>query len=318
MTDRETVFGDMAILIPVRSDPRILDCIESIDIKGVELVIALNDPTAEIRMICERLESATIVVVAEPGIGGALAAAVEATKRRYLVLTDSDCLFDRGALGHLADALVSGAEIARGDVIYDTGNSWTGRLIAEARRSNHDGRVNGYSPLLVIDRRVIPAIGGYLFSSGLPFREDRELDFRLQLAGKVVVPTKASVRHAPQHGVVDLRSAFRYGRGERIGRRMGLFAKPSWSWVIRDAGRTLVWYARECSWSVTAYLGVWTSIFWCGLLLPVAGERRQPRAPFRVAEGVPMWSTELPAKYAIALRHQHATMGRTIGSDSGQ
>lgn len=313
--DPAAVLADMAILVPVCSDPRIVQCVESIDVEGPEVVVALNGATRAVEEACTLLRGVTTVSVPRPGIGGALAAAVEATDRRYLVFTDSDCLFDRGALIHLAEALASGATIARGEVLYDGGGTWSGRLIAEARAANHDGRINGYSPLLAVDRSIIGTVGGYLFSRHLPFREDRELDFRLQLAGLTVVPTPATVRHAPQHGVADLRSAFRYGRGERLGRRMGLFATPTARWTISDLGRTLRWYSRRCRLPVAGYLAVWTVVFWSGLVLPVREEADLPIAAFRVPSGVPMWTTELPETYAAALRRSHADRGGIIEED---
>ena len=312
MITRADVLADMAILIPVRSDPRIIDCINSIDSDAPEVVIALNDPTEEVESICEQLDGVTTVCVPRAGIGGALAVAADATDRRYLVFTDSDCRFDRGALDHLAEALQAGAAVARGEVLYENGGTWSGRLIAEARAANHDGRANGYSPLLAVDRLITPDIGGYLFSVHLPFREDREFDFRLQLAGYAVVPTPATVRHAPQRGAADLRSAFRYGRGERLGRRMGLFATPSRRWTILDLGRSLLWYSRRCRPSVAGYLAVWTVVFWIGLTVPTHEEQGVPGTAFRVRAGVPMWTTELPRPYATALRRHHAEMGRII------
>jgi len=317
MIDLAAVLADMAVLVPVCSDPRIVQCVESIDVDGVEVVVALNGATPTVEAACTLLRGATTVSVPQRGIGGALAAAIDATDRRYLVFTDSDCLFDRGALAHLAEALASGVTIARGEVLYDGGSTWSGRLIAEARAANHDGRVNGYSPLLAVDRSVIGLIGGYLFSRQLPFREDRELDFRLQLASLRVIPTPATVRHAPQHGISDLRSAFRYGRGERLGRRIGLFATPTVRWTIADFGRTLRWYARRCRLPVAGYLAIWTVVYWSGLLLPTQREADLPKASFRVPSGVPMWTTELPESYAAALRRNHADRGRMIeGSPS--
>ncbi|QXC60511.1 glycosyltransferase [Aquihabitans sp. G128] len=313
MTDPKTILADMAILVPVCSDLRIVECIASIDVDGPEVVIALNGATSAVKEACATIEGVKTVFVPRAGIGGALAAAVEATGRRYLVFTDSDCRFDPGALVHLAEALAGGASIARGEVLYDGGGTWSGRLIAEARTANHDGRVNGYSPLLGVDRCVVADVGGYLFSGNLPFREDREFDFRLQLAGKVVLPTPATVRHAPQHGAADLRSAFRYGRGERLGRRMGLFATPSVRWTLLDFGRTLGWYSRRCRLPVVGYLAIWTVVFWLGLALQAKEEEDGlPGVAFRVTAGVPMWTTELPEAYAAALRRSHTEAGRPI------
>jgi len=308
-----------SVIIPVKDDIRVGDCMDSID-EDVEVVLALNGASPEIERICRTHPRGPVwTAAAEANLGAAYNAGAEKASGRYLLFMDSDCLFTPGTVRALVGAVIS-HPVVKGRVEFSSGRSAISRMIQNSRSFQISDHVNAYSPPLIYDKTIVSVIGGYHYSPLIHWEEDREFDFRLQLAGiPVVYLPDAVVRHAAQDGVSDLRSGFRYGLGEGIGQELGLFITPSVLWRLWNDLWSVAEVARRKGLPTAAYRVIWLSSYHLGTLYHWARDpydvRRQypPTAGrIRVGRGVPGHTTKLEERHREALRAAHRRAGRII------
>ncbi len=198
----------------------------------------LNGATASfdawVHTVCP---SASIVRLAEPGLGAAYNAGLAACATEYVLLMDLDCRFAPGAISRLR-SLLDTAPLAKGRVVFEA-NGPMSRAVA-AYRSYHTGdRVNAFSPPLAFSRTLLKMALGYFFDDGLTWSEDLDFDRRVQSARlRIAHDPQAIVLHPPLSLPADLRAAYRYGMGYAIGERKGLFPsrapRPFAARVARD------------------------------------------------------------------------------------
>jgi glycosyltransferase involved in cell wall biosynthesis len=312
-------FYDTSVIIPVKDDVRVAACMDSVD-EPVEVVLALNGASEEIREIARvHPRNPATVEIDEPNLGAAYNAGAERARGRYLLFMDSDCLFVSGTIRSLVRAVIR-RPVVKGRVEFTTGGSALSRIIQNSRTFQIADHVNAYSPPLIYDRTIVPAIGGYHYSSLIHWEEDREFDFRLQLAGiEVGYVPDAVVRHAAQDGVSDLRSGFRYGVGEGIGQELGLFITPSSMWRYGNDVTSIITVALRKGPVTAAYRIVWLTSYHLGTfyhrLRDPYGVRPQypPTAGrVRLRHGVPGHTTKLEERHREALREAYRLAGRTI------
>lgn len=308
-----------SVIIPVKDDVRVAACMESID-EPVEVVLALNGASEEIREIARMHARRPVTVeIDEANLGAAYNAGAETARGRYLLSTDSDCLFAPGTIRMLVRGVLRNP-VVKGRVMFTAGESRLSRLIQNSRTFQIADHVNAYSPPLIYDRLIIPAIGGYHYSPLIHWEEDREFDFRLQLAGIAVhyLPD-AVVTHAAQDGVSDLRSGFRYGIGEGIGQELGLFITPSALWRYWNDLTSIVDVVRRKGLVTAAYRTVWLTSYHLGTLYhricePYGVRPHYPATAgrIRVSKGVPGHTTKLEERHREVLRLAHRRAGRVI------
>ena len=87
---------ELSIVIPVKDDIKITECINSID-EDVEIVVAMNDPSDEIIDIVKKL-GVKSVHLPEANLSKAYNAGIEAATYDKVLLMDSDCIFEKGTL----------------------------------------------------------------------------------------------------------------------------------------------------------------------------------------------------------------------------
>ena len=176
-------------------------------------------------------------------------------------------------------------------------------------------------PPLIYDRTIVEKIGGYHYQPLLYWGEDRELDFRLQLADiSVEYVPDAIVVHAAQTRAADLRSAFRYGIADTIGQELGLFITPSILWNFWSDLRSVLLCARRKSLLTALYRVVWLGSLTIGTLFgwmydPYRVRARYPTGAkrYKMWRGVPEWGTKLSDRHKRLLRRSHMEQGRNIG-----
>jgi glycosyltransferase involved in cell wall biosynthesis len=317
----EEAVAACSVIIPVKDDPRIVDCVASIDEEGIEIVVSLNGSDDETRrLVAEGLPRPVVVTeIAEGNLGAAYNAAVAAAGRRYLLFMDSDCVFRPGTIRALALA-VQDHPVVKGRVQFSSGHGPLSRCIEQSRSFQIADHVNAYSPPLIYDRTIEDRIGGYHYSSLIHWEEDREFDFRLQLAGiPVSYLPDAVVLHAAQDGVSDLRSGFRYGLGEGIGQELGLFLSPRLGWRLADDARSVGQIARRRGLAPAVYRIAWLTSYHLGTLYQTVRDPYQVRPLFpasagrvRAAPGVSGHTTKLSPDHIRLLRESHARQGRQI------
>lgn len=317
-------FRQTSVIIPVKDDVRVTACIDSID-EEVEVVLALNGASPEVKEISRTHPRGLVSVeIAEPNLGAAYNAGAEMASGRYLLFMDSDCLFAPGTIRALVREVVQ-HPVAKGRVKFAAGDSALSRIVQNSRTFQIADHVNAYSPPLIYDRTIIPAMGGYHYSSLIHWEEDREFDFRLQLAGlSVVYLPDAVVHHAAQDGVSDLRSGFRYGLGEGIGQELGLFITPSLLWRLWNDVTSIAQVARRKGLKTAAYRTAWLMSYHLGTLYhhwrdPYGVRAHYPPSAqrIRVGRGVPGHATKLEERHREALRLAHQRSGRVIKPVAG-
>lgn len=230
-----------AVVIPHYNDAvrleRCLAALEAQDREEVEVVVADNDSTVDLRDLAARFDWVRFVIQPEPGAGLARNAGVAATSATWLFFVDADCL---PAEDWLAQARrIAGGDAGtvtggRVDVFHETPPPCTGAEAFETvfafkmrRYLEEEGFLGAGN--LVVSREVFRATGGFRDAVS----EDVEWSqraaaagFRLTYDDTLVVghPSRKdwpSLRHKWKR-VTEESFALRRARGERLA-----------TWVIR-------------------------------------------------------------------------------------
>lgn len=203
---------NLSIVIPCASDIRIKSCIESID-EDVEVLVVLNLATPKVKKIVNKLKVRTICIK-ERNLGKALNIGIEKVKHNKVILMDSDCIFEKGAIKKLYKGL-NKSLIAKGMVVFQRKNMES-EIIARVREYTNYDIPKPYNPFLAINKDIKKKVGNYFFDKDIRWTEDADLNSRIKAADiKVNYVFGAKVFHPPLSFGYDLRSAFRYGTGKR-------------------------------------------------------------------------------------------------------
>jgi Glycosyl transferase family 2 len=313
---------DVSVVIALKDDTRIFDCLKSVD-ADVEIVLSLNGtPTDMKRRLEQHPDRPIIVEIPEVGnLGAAYNAGIAAASGRYILLMDSDCLFAAGTIGTMY-RLVLRYPVVKGQVIYDTDPGILSSLIARIREFDEGDYVSALSPPLLFDRTLVSKIGGHYFDPLIHWCEDREFDFRLQLAGiPVLYEASAEIFHGAQRGAQNLRSYWRYGIGEGIGQQLGVFTTPGAPvvWRLYSDLAIVVSCMRRKGILAGLYYAVTLAVFHAGtvwhlLADPFSVRARYPKTAerVRILHSIPQHCTALTERQKAALRAHHRRAGRLI------
>ncbi|UUN29694.1 glycosyltransferase family 2 protein [Streptomyces sp. FIT100] len=311
-----------SVVIALRDDLRIADCIASID-EDVEIVLALNGPSdAVLKLIADHPRPLTVTEIDDVGnLGAAYNAGAAATDRQYLLLMDSDCVFAPGVVRAMVRAVLT-APVVKGQVVYGESDGVLSKLTARVREFDEGDYISALSPPLIYNREIVGHIGGYHFDELIHWCEDREFDFRLQLAGiPVVYLPEARIFHDAQHGFANMRSYFRYGVGEGIAQETGVFTTPAVPvvWRLFEASRTLAQCARVKGVGAAAYYGLLKAAFHTGTVHHLLNDPYEVRDRYpvsakrtRMVRSIPQHSTRLTKAQMRRLRRAHWEAGRRI------
>ena len=203
----------LSIVIPCADDARIGSCLDSID-ENVEIVVVLNGSSSEVRKIVNNYKVKR-VNIRERNLAKALNIGIEKSIHKKVLLIDSDCKFEKGAIRKLYAGLQN-RYIAKGMIVYEC-DDFISRVIAKVRDYTNYDTPKPYNPFLGIKKSIKKYIGNYYFDSDIHWTEDADLNSRLTKADiKVNYVFSAKAFHPPLSLKQDLRSAFRYGIGKRI------------------------------------------------------------------------------------------------------
>ena len=314
--------GDVSVVIALKDDPRIFASLDSID-EEVEVVLALNGTPPDMkRRLQAHPDRPVIVEIPEVGnLGAAYNAGIEAASGRCVLLMDSDCLFAPNTIGTMYRLLLR-YPVVKGQVVYDTAPGLLSRLIARIREFDEGDYVSALSPPLLFDRTLVDRIGGYYFDPLIHWCEDREFDFRLQLAGiPVLYEPSAEIFHGAQRGAQNLRSYWRYGIGEGIGQQLGVFTTPALPvlWRLYSGVAIVLACTRAKGVLAGLYYAVTLMVFHTGtayhlLADPFGVRSRYPAGAQRVRlfNSIPQHCTALTQGQKEALRAHHRRAGRRI------
>lgn len=323
----EGVLRQTSIVIALKDDERILECLDSVD-EEVEIVLALNGCPRRLKdKVSAHPRRPVITEIPDVGnLGGAYNAGIEAASGRYILLMDSDCLFAGGTIRKMA-GLAGKYPLVKGKVVYGEARGVMSRIIARIREFDEGDYVSALSPPLIYDRTLSEKIGGRHFDPLIHWCEDREFDFRLQMANiPVLLEESAVIFHDAQVGAQNLRSYWRYGIGEGIGQELGVFTTPALPIIWRlfsDIG-IVAGCARRKGLVASLYYVITLVAFhggtaWHMILDPYKVRHRYPESAGRVwiLGSIPQHCTALTAKQIEKLRDRHRQCGRKIFPDAG-
>lgn len=208
---------DLSIVIPVADDLRIKECVESVD-EDVEVIVALNGSTPAVEDIVRRLGVSTCYLP-DRNLGAALDEGILQSKKENVIVTDSDCTFERNCIRILYEGLRD-FKLAKGRIVHRKDN-FMAYVLADLREFLVEGS-NAYKPPLALRKSVIEDIG-YYYDRDIRWVEDAEMNRRVKAKGLEVKYLPDAIVHHPSLTLsVDLRSAFRYGTGKRVGVEKGI------------------------------------------------------------------------------------------------
>lgn len=255
----------ISVVIPVSSDTKLEQCINSLQEKA-EVVISLNNPSKQIKELVSNLfklqrekgqyKNIKFVVCEIPkaSIAGAYNNGIKHATGNKIFLMDSDCQFEKDSLSRL-EINMKNSFLSKGKVIFMS-NSIISNIIARARDFHTSRVINAYSPPLLFSKTIVDKIGGYYFHPSLCWLEDSEFDSRIRKAKlKIAYDPAAVVYHAPLSLFTDLKSAFWYGVGKRIGVEINIHDNPTG--VVGSIRKYIFTASKDVGIIVGLYLFIW-------------------------------------------------------------
>ncbi|MCL5409995.1 MAG: glycosyltransferase [Patescibacteria group bacterium] len=225
---------DLSIVIPCSDDPLIERCLQSID-SDVDIVVALNAPTQEVRDILSKFPEARAAEISRKGIARAYNLGIETARNDHILLMDSDCTFRSGTIKKLHELSLQ-YQVAKGRVVFSRSGAMSS-IIASLREYTTSYQINAYSPPLLFDRKIVDKIG-YYFHPDLIWSEDADFDKRVKKANiPIGYDPKAVIYHKALTLSEDLRSAFFYGVGRQIGKDAGVYAPHTFRSFLENIGK---------------------------------------------------------------------------------
>ncbi|MFF3991594.1 glycosyltransferase family 2 protein [Streptomyces sp. NPDC001797] len=213
---------ELTIVIPVRDDPLIYRCLASIDVPCPVIISTNGSPDWFLKGLTTYAKASshvTVLSTPENGIGLAYNRAIAQTVTPLVLLMDSDCVFEPGAIAALLAEASFG--LVKGRVRFESAGR-TSRLVAAARRLTEDPlvtkKVNAYSPPLLYRTDIVAKMGRYHFNTAMKWREDRDFELRRRKANiPVRLVPQAVIWHKPLSIRDDLKSVRAYGAGQAHG-----------------------------------------------------------------------------------------------------
>lgn len=133
-----------SVIIPVKDDPLIFDCVASVVVAGAHQVIVVDNgstPEFHLSLGTNLPESVTLLRVDEPGVYHARNVGIDAATGEVVLFTDADCVVGSGWVAAAVEAIASGADIVQGFSGAAPGgrvSSWLqSRYEAHLRRLRH-------------------------------------------------------------------------------------------------------------------------------------------------------------------------------------
>lgn len=253
---------EISIIVPCAIDDGIERCVRSID-EPTDIIAVLNRPTHAARATVARL-GLRFIEVQERNLGLACDVGVAAAEHDLVMLMNSDCWFEPGAVRAIHGAWAEGLVVTT-PVRYE-GAGLSARLVEGLQASQSETPPHAYQPGLLFDRRIRDQIGGYWFDHDIHWTEDADFHRRVVAASLRIRLAPAVIWHRQPSIASHLRSAFRYGIGRRIAEEKGLPGTSPFSrWSPRLAYEQFSDRRRENGVVAGAYATVWFTVFSFGV-----------------------------------------------------
>ncbi len=208
----------LSIIVPVSKDIKIIQCLESIDVRTEIVVVLNNDPSDEVVRAVQKDERVVSVHLDNQpcNLAKAFNRGVEKAKNEKILLTNSDCVFPAGLIESMSE-LLDEYEVVKSRVEFRF-RTFDEFLVARLRYLFHhvyNDSLNLFGPGLGFRKKIIKSIGGYLFDEDMAWGEDGELSRRIHTVQLDVTFTGSNLVHAEEKVSHDLTMASRIGSGKR-------------------------------------------------------------------------------------------------------
>jgi len=207
----------MTVVIPVANDTRIQQCVESIT-EAVEILIVLNGASDTVkRMVCGMTKpNLRYIELSDGNLGAALETGIRNATHDKVLLMDSDCIFETGCINKLRAGLEDSL-LVKGKIKFKYSNLGT-YVVSKVCDFRFGDLRNAFKPPLGIDRHIVDRMEGYYYDKEIHWLEDVEFEERRKRCGvEIKFVDDAVIYHSEKTIWRDLRSAFCYGIGSRIG-----------------------------------------------------------------------------------------------------
>lgn len=209
----------ISIIIPVGNDPRIAQCLQSIEeqssVENLEVIVVNNNCDQRVEGIIDQYVNRIpliLVYSSSNNIGLLRNLAIKKASSDTFYFVDSDCILTNGAVLKAMESIVMN-DVVRGHIKFK-GNSKIAQLDALLRQQRYASDLHfAYCPNLVIKRSVFEFIG--LFDENFKYGSDGEFAKRLKDNGIYCSynPEMVIIHQSPESNSELIKRWIQYGEG---------------------------------------------------------------------------------------------------------
>lgn len=207
---------ELSIVIRCCNDWGVLKCINSID-EYVEIIVSMCENKDLQEAIGEIEKEIRCVVVPKGNLSITSNMGMENTRYQKVIDTDSDTIFKPGTIREVY-YLLDNYEAVKLQITFSYRKKRSFSYIVAATRNYVNSQHLFFTPGIAYKKSLIPKIGNKLFNIQVPFAVDAELNHRIHENGIKFIHTKGGIIHKEEKMKHDLKSAYRIGKGCRIGK----------------------------------------------------------------------------------------------------
>lgn len=254
---------ELSLIVCVANDVRIKKLLDTIDCY-CEVIVVLNGATKEVKEIVESyLESdffhLVILEMKERNLSKARNVGTEVASNCKVVFYDSDCEIIKGALKKFS-SMLDRFLVVDGKVAFKADN-FQSKVVSVTREMG----IPGYAlcPAIGINKKIKESINGYFFDSNICWIEDFEFNLRAKKK-KIDIGYIQDItcKHDNLTFCQDLKSAYRYGTGERKAVKKGVYKKgpdANWDIIIPIAKKNILSGIYYVLWNIIYCIGYFTN-----------------------------------------------------------
>lgn len=216
----------LTLIVGVKDHLEVVNLLGSID-ENIEVVVVLNCASSLIKTVFQYLKFDTFTLkIAEIevfSLGQIKNVGIQQATNDNVFFLDADCVLKKGTLNKIIEFLRNN-EIGKANIVIYS-DSWLSSVLAKNRIPSKQN--SAYTPGLFFKKSIINKIDGYYYRNELQWREDYELNQRIE-KNKIWIHflEDAVVFHPPYRLFCDIKTAFRCGGGQQIGCMKG-YIKPT-------------------------------------------------------------------------------------------
>ena len=258
---------ELSVVIRCGDDPRIFDCIRSID-EEVDVVVALSSNDRLRLKIAESgvrycvTPRGNLSIVSNMGVANA--------RFKKVFLTDSDTIFEPGCIRKI-DETLDEYPIAKVRISFQYDSKRLSSRTVAAARDYVNSLPLVYTPGIGFRKDVTDKIGGFLFNEPVKYAVDADLDYRVKKAGiPIEFIRSVGIQHSPESLSHDLRAAYRIGQGcassYLVLKTYDCYADIGWNALKGVKLKKIPDIAVKKGLTVAFYQIIWDLLYWLGYL----------------------------------------------------